>query len=166
MSYSVGQHLPRSYTPRYFSGLTLPHRAEFCLMTLPGLERLSLRMHSLPVVAKMANKYVGPSVCYTFVIPANIRQLCLLFEEARNSQPSIIFSDEINGLAPVHSSKQDQIHASIMLTFLGLMDGMDGRAQVVVIGATNRLDVVDPALRRPGRFHHEFTLGYPRLKQE
>jgi SpoVK/Ycf46/Vps4 family AAA+-type ATPase len=74
------------------------------------------------------------------------RQLRLLFEEARNCQPSIIFFDEIDGLAPVRSSKQDQIHASIVSTLLALMDGMDGRGQVVVIGATNRPDAVDPAL--------------------
>ncbi|CEH14670.1 aaa-domain-containing protein [Ceraceosorus bombacis] len=89
------------------------------------------------------------------------RQLRLLFEEARASQPSIIFFDEIDGLAPVRSSKQDQIHASIVSTLLALMDGMDGRGQVVVIGATNRPDSVDPALRRPGRFDREFYFGLP-----
>ncbi len=89
------------------------------------------------------------------------RQLRLLFEEARASQPSIIFFDEIDGLAPVRSSKQDQIHASIVSTLLALMDGMDGRGQVVVIGATNRPDAVDPALRRPGRFDREFYFGLP-----
>ncbi|KAF4602613.1 hypothetical protein EYR40_005828 [Pleurotus pulmonarius] len=91
------------------------------------------------------------------------RQLRLLFEEARNTQPSIIFFDEIDGLAPVRSSKQDQIHASIVSTLLALMDGMDGRGQVVVIGATNRPDAVDPALRRPGRFDREFYFGLPSL---
>lgn len=91
------------------------------------------------------------------------RQLRLLFEEARNSQPSIIFFDEIDGLAPVRSSKQDQIHASIVSTLLALMDGMDGRGQVIVIGATNRPDAVDPALRRPGRFDREFYFGLPGL---
>ncbi|KAF8992931.1 hypothetical protein BDQ17DRAFT_1253402 [Cyathus striatus] len=91
------------------------------------------------------------------------RQLRLLFEEARNSQPSIIFFDEIDGLAPVRSSKQDQIHASIVSTLLALMDGMDGRGQVVVIGATNRPDAIDPALRRPGRFDREFYFGLPAL---
>ncbi len=75
------------------------------------------------------------------------RQLRLLFEEARNCQPSIIFFDEIDGLAPVRSSKQDQIHASIVSTLLALMDGMDGRGQVVVIGATNRPDAVDQGRR-------------------
>ncbi|EAU82409.1 ATPase with bromodomain-containing protein [Coprinopsis cinerea okayama7 len=92
------------------------------------------------------------------------RQLRLLFEEARNSQPSIIFFDEIDGLAPVRSSKQDQIHASIVSTLLALMDGMDGRGQVIVIGATNRPDAVDPALRRPGRFDREFYFGLPGLE--
>ncbi|KAF7331024.1 AAA-domain-containing protein [Mycena venus] len=89
------------------------------------------------------------------------RQLRLLFEEARAHQPSIIFFDEIDGLAPVRSSKQDQIHASIVATLLALMDGMDGRGSVVVIGATNRPDALDPALRRPGRFDREFYFGLP-----
>ncbi|KAL9061579.1 MAG: hypothetical protein Q9162_000111 [Coniocarpon cinnabarinum] len=89
------------------------------------------------------------------------RQLRLLFEEARKNQPSIIFFDEIDGLAPVRSSKQEQIHASIVATLLALMDGMDGRGQVIVIGATNRPDSVDPALRRPGRFDREFFFPLP-----
>ncbi|KZT13243.1 AAA-domain-containing protein [Laetiporus sulphureus 93-53] len=92
------------------------------------------------------------------------RQLRLLFEEARNQQPSIIFFDEIDGLAPVRSSKQDQIHASIVSTLLALMDGMDGRGQVIVIGATNRPDAIDPALRRPGRFDREFYFPLPNLE--
>jgi SpoVK/Ycf46/Vps4 family AAA+-type ATPase len=91
------------------------------------------------------------------------RQLRLLFEEARKTQPSIIFFDEIDGLAPVRSSKQEQIHASIVATLLALMDGMDGRGQVIVIGATNRPDSVDPALRRPGRFDREFYFPLPNL---
>lgn len=91
------------------------------------------------------------------------RQLRLLFEEAKNQQPSIIFFDEIDGLAPVRSSKQEQIHASIVSTLLALMDGMDNRGQVIVIGATNRPDSVDPALRRPGRFDREFYFALPDL---
>lgn len=79
------------------------------------------------------------------------RQLRLLFEEAQKAQPAIIFFDEIDGLAPVRSSKQDQIHNSIVSTLLALMDGLNSRGQVVVIGATNRIDALDGALRRPGR---------------
>jgi len=92
------------------------------------------------------------------------KQLRLLFEEARRTQPSIIFFDEIDGLAPVRSSKQEQIHASIVSTLLALMDGMDGRGQVIVVGATNRPDNIDPALRRPGRFDREFYFPLPDLE--
>ncbi|KAJ7430551.1 P-loop containing nucleoside triphosphate hydrolase protein, partial [Mycena latifolia] len=69
--------------------------------------------------------------------------------------------DEINGLAPVRSSKQDQIRVSIVATLLALMDGMDSRGSFVVIGATNRPDALDPALRCPDRFDHEFYFGLP-----
>ncbi len=71
------------------------------------------------------------------------------------------FTDAGKGLAPVRSSKQEQIHASIVSTLLALMDGMDGRGQVIVIGATNRPDSIDPALRRPGRFDREFYFPLP-----
>ena len=70
-------------------------------------------------------------------------------------------TDLDEGLAPVRSSKQEQIHASIVSTLLALMDGMDGRGQVIVIGATNRPDSIDPALRRPGRFDREFYFPLP-----
>ena len=89
------------------------------------------------------------------------RQLRLLFEQAKRCQPSIIFFDEIDGLAPVRSTKQDQIHSSIVSTLLALMDGLDSRGQVVVIGATNRVDAIDPALRRPGRFDRELPFTLP-----
>jgi len=107
------------------------------------------------------------------------RQLRMLFEEAHRLQPSIIFFDEIDGLAPVRSSRQDQIHNSIVSTLLALMDGLDNRGtrcfcpllsplvdttragKVIVIGATNRIDAIDPALRRPGRFDREFAFSLP-----
>ncbi len=65
------------------------------------------------------------------------------------------------GLAPVRSSKQDQIHSSIVSTLLALMDGLDDRGHIIVIGATNRIDHIDPALRRPGRFDREFLFQPP-----
>eukprot|EP01126_Amoeba_proteus_P064557 TRINITY_DN9059_c0_g4_i2.p1 TRINITY_DN9059_c0_g4~~TRINITY_DN9059_c0_g4_i2.p1 ORF type:complete len:772 (+),score=175.82 TRINITY_DN9059_c0_g4_i2:144-2459(+) len=91
------------------------------------------------------------------------RQLRLLFENAKQHQPSIIFFDEIDGLAPVRSSRQDQIHSSIVSTLLALMDGLDNRGQVVVIGATNRIDHIDSGLRRPGRFDREFLFTLPNV---
>lgn len=91
------------------------------------------------------------------------RQLRMTFEAAKKHQPSIIFFDEIDGLAPVRSSRQDQIHSSIVSTLLGLMDGLDARGKVVVIGATNRVDAIDPALRRPGRFDRELIFTLPNM---
>lgn len=76
-------------------------------------------------------------------------------------RPSIIFFDEIDGLAPVRSTRQDQIHSSIVSTLLALMDGLDNRGEIVIIGATNRLDAIDPALRRPGRFDRELHFTLP-----
>ncbi|NXT80892.1 ATAD2 protein, partial [Zapornia atra] len=101
--------------------------------------------------ADCLNKWVGESE----------RQLRLLFDQAYKMRPSIIFFDEIDGLAPVRSAKQDQIHSSIISTLLSLMDGFDNRGEIVVIGATNRLDSIDPALRRPGRFDREFLFSLP-----
>ncbi|GCB74482.1 hypothetical protein scyTo_0003572 [Scyliorhinus torazame] len=90
--------------------------------------------------------------CLSKWVGESERQLRLLFDQAYLMRPSIIFFDEIDGLAPVRSSRQDQIHSSIVSTLLALMDGLDNRGEVVIIGATNRLDSIDPALRRPGRY--------------
>ncbi|XP_038666246.1 ATPase family AAA domain-containing protein 2-like isoform X4 [Scyliorhinus canicula] len=99
--------------------------------------------------------------CLSKWVGESERQLRLLFDQAYLMRPSIIFFDEVDGLAPVRSSRQDQIHSSIVSTLLALMDGLDSRGEIVVIGATNRLDSVDPALRRPGRFDREFLFGLP-----
>ncbi|XP_057689376.1 ATPase family AAA domain-containing protein 2-like isoform X2 [Corythoichthys intestinalis] len=99
--------------------------------------------------------------CLSKWVGESERQLRLLFDQAYQMRPSIIFFDEIDGLAPIRSSRQDQIHSSIVSTLLALMDGLDGRGEIVVIGATNRLDSIDPALRRPGRFDREFLFGLP-----
>ena len=89
------------------------------------------------------------------------RQLRLLFDQAYIMRPSIIFFDEIDGLAPVRSSRNDQIHSSIVSTLLALMDGLDNRGEIIVIGATNRIENIDPALRRPGRFDRELRFSLP-----
>ena len=79
-------------------------------------------------------------------------------------RPSVIFFDEIDGLAPVRSSRQDHIHSSIVSTLLALMDGLDARGEVIIIGATNRIDSIDPALRRPGRFDREILFNLPAVE--
>lgn len=76
-------------------------------------------------------------------------------------KPSIIFFDELDGLIPVRSSRNDQIHASIVSTLLALMDGLDDRGEIIIIGATNRVDAIDPAFRRPGRFDRELYFPLP-----
>ncbi|XP_037783045.1 ATPase family AAA domain-containing protein 2B-like isoform X2 [Penaeus monodon] len=102
--------------------------------------------------------------CLSKWVGESERQLRLLFDQAYQMRPSIIFFDEIDGLAPVRSSRQDQIHSSIVSTLLALMDGLDSRGEVVIIGATNRIDAIDPALRRPGRFDREFHFPLPSAK--
>eukprot|EP00111_Clytia_hemisphaerica_P018767 TCONS_00055493-protein len=102
--------------------------------------------------------------CLSKWVGESERQLRLLFDQAYTMRPSIIFFDEIDGIAPVRSTRQDQIHSSIVSTLLALMDGLDARGEIVVIGATNRLDSIDPALRRPGRFDREFLFGLPNRK--
>ncbi|XP_051138999.1 ATPase family AAA domain-containing protein At1g05910 isoform X3 [Andrographis paniculata] len=129
------------------TGKTLIARALACAASKAG-EKVSFYMRK---GADVLSKWVGEAE----------RQLKLLFEEAQKNQPSIIFFDEIDGLAPVRSSKQEQIHNSIVSTLLALMDGLDSRGQVVLIGATNRVDAIDGALRRPGRFDREFTFPLP-----
>lgn len=105
--------------------------------------------------ADLLSKWIGESE----------KQLRLLFEQAAEMKPSIIFFDELDGLAPVRSSRQDQVHASIVSTLLALMDGLSDRGEVIVVGATNRIDAIDPALRRPGRFDRELFFPLP-SKQE
>ena len=99
--------------------------------------------------------------CLSKWIGESERQLRLLFDQAYQMRPSIIFFDEIDGLAPVRSSRQDQIHSSIVSTLLALMDGLDDRGEVIIIGATNRIENIDPALRRPGRFDRELRFALP-----
>ncbi|KAI5582925.1 hypothetical protein BDE02_07G119300 [Populus trichocarpa] len=129
------------------TGKTLIARALACAASKAG-QKVSFYMRK---GADVLSKWVGEAE----------RQLKLLFEEAQRNQPSIIFFDEIDGLAPVRSSKQEQIHNSIVSTLLALMDGLDSRGQVVLIGATNRVDAIDGALRRPGRFDREFNFPLP-----
>ena len=102
--------------------------------------------------------------CLSKWIGESERQLRMLFDQAYQMRPSIIFFDEIDGLAPVRSSRQDQIHSSIVSTLLALMDGLDNRGEIVIIGATNRIENIDPALRRPGRFDREFPFFLPNRK--
>ncbi|KAL3678186.1 hypothetical protein R1sor_021142 [Riccia sorocarpa] len=151
--------------PQFFANYSITPPRGVLLCGPPGTGK-TLVARALASAATRAGQKVnfymrkGADVLSKWVGEAE-RQLKLLFEEAQRCQPSIIFFDEIDGLAPVRSSKQEQIHNSIVSTLLALMDGLDSRGQVVVIGATNRVDAIDGALRRPGRFDREFMFPLP-----
>ncbi len=84
-----------------------------------------------------------------------------IFEEANHNTPSIIFIDELDSIAPKRSEVTGEVERRVVAQLLSMMDGLKERGQVVVIGATNRLDAIDPALRRPGRFDREIEIGVP-----
>ncbi|MDM7939896.1 MAG: CDC48 family AAA ATPase [Methanothrix sp.] len=84
-----------------------------------------------------------------------------IFEEAQKGAPSIIFIDEIDSIAPKRGEVTGEVERRVVAQLLAMMDGLKERGQVVVIGATNREDAIDPALRRPGRFDREIEIGVP-----
>ena len=100
---------------------------------------------------EIMSKYVGGS-------EENLREY---FEEAEENSPSIIFIDELDAIAPKREETNGEAERRTVAQLLTLMDGLKSRGQVVVIGATNRPDSLDPALRRPGRFDREIEIGVP-----
>jgi transitional endoplasmic reticulum ATPase len=100
---------------------------------------------------EVINKFYGQS-------EANLRSV---FEEASTHTPSVIFIDEIDALAPKRADVAGEVEKRVVAQLLGLMDGLQARGQVIVIGATNLPDALDPALRRPGRFDRELNVGVP-----
>jgi transitional endoplasmic reticulum ATPase len=84
-----------------------------------------------------------------------------VFQEAQKNAPSIIFIDELDSIAPKREEVSGEVERRIVAQLLSLMDGLKARGKVVVIGATNRINAIDPALRRPGRFDREIELGVP-----
>ncbi len=84
-----------------------------------------------------------------------------IFEEAKRNAPAIIFIDEIDAIAPKRSEVTGEVEKRLVAQLLSLMDGIQERGQVIVIGATNRPDAIDPALRRPGRFDREIEVPVP-----
>nr|CAA56097.1 cdcH [Halobacterium salinarum] len=89
------------------------------------------------------------------------QQLREIFEDAKDDSPSIIFIDELDSIAPKREDVTGEVERRVVAQLLTMMDGLEGRGQVIVIAATNRVDAVDPALRRPGRFDREIEIGVP-----
>ncbi len=100
---------------------------------------------------EIMNKYYGET-------EARLRDI---FKEAKDNSPSIIFIDEIDAIAPKREEAYGDVEKRVVAQLLALMDGLTDRGNVIVLGATNRPDSVDPALRRPGRFDREVEISVP-----
>ncbi|MBU0466711.1 MAG: CDC48 family AAA ATPase [Nanoarchaeota archaeon] len=87
-----------------------------------------------------------------------------IFEDAEKNAPSIIFFDEIDAIAPKREDVQGEVERRVVSQLLSMMDGLKSRGKVIVIGATNRVNSLDPALRRPGRFDREIEISVPGKK--
>ncbi|MEA3515469.1 MAG: CDC48 family AAA ATPase [Nanoarchaeota archaeon] len=102
----------------------------------------------------------GPEIMSKFYGQSeeNIRKI---FEDAEKNAPSIIFIDEVDAIAPKREETRGEVERRVVAQLLSLMDGLKSRGKVVVIAATNMPDILDPALRRPGRFDREIEIGVP-----
>ncbi len=89
------------------------------------------------------------------------KKIRTLFEEAEKTAPTIIFIDEIDAMAPKREEVHGEVERRVVSQLLTMMDGLKSRGRVIVIGATNRVNALDPALRRPGRFDRELELNAP-----
>jgi transitional endoplasmic reticulum ATPase len=102
----------------------------------------------------------GPEIMSKFYGESEER-LRETFKQAQENSPSIIFIDEIDSIAPKREEVSGDVEKRVVSQLLTMMDGLESRGKVVVIGATNRPDALDPALRRPGRFDREIEIGIP-----
>ncbi len=102
----------------------------------------------------------GPEIMSKFY-GASEERLRKLFKEAEDKAPSIIFIDEIDSIAPKRETVSGEVERRVVAQLLSLMDGLKGRGRIIVIGATNRINSIDEALRRPGRFDREIELKVP-----
>lgn len=102
----------------------------------------------------------GPEIMSKFYGQSeeNLRKI---FDEAKENSPAIIFIDELDSIAPKRAEVTGEVERRVVAQLLSLMDGLEGRGEVIVIGATNRVNDVDSALRRPGRFDREIEIGVP-----
>jgi transitional endoplasmic reticulum ATPase len=146
--------------PELFSGLGIEPHSGILLYGPPGCGKtLIAKVLASESEANMfsingpeiMNKYYGET-------EARLREI---FKEAKDNSPSIIFIDEIDAIAPKREEAYGDVEKRVVAQLLALMDGLTDRGNVIVLGATNRPDSVDPALRRPGRFDREVEISVP-----
>jgi transitional endoplasmic reticulum ATPase len=102
----------------------------------------------------------GPEIMSKFYGESE-KKIRSIFDEAEKNSPSIIFIDEIDAIAPKREDVQGEVERRVVSQLLTMMDGLKSRGRVIVIGATNRVNSIDPALRRPGRFDREISISVP-----
>nr|MDO8108971.1 CDC48 family AAA ATPase [Candidatus Sigynarchaeota archaeon] len=102
----------------------------------------------------------GPEIMSKFYGESE-KRLRSIFKEAEDNAPSILFIDELDAIAPKREEVTGEVERRVVAQMLGLMDGLHSRGRVVIIGATNRPNALDPALRRPGRFDREIEIKIP-----
>jgi transitional endoplasmic reticulum ATPase len=105
----------------------------------------------------------GPEIMGRFYGESEQR-LREMFQQARQQAPSIVFIDELDSIAPKREEAKGEVERRVVAQLLTLMDGLEARQNVIVIGATNRVNAIDEALRRPGRFDREIVIGAPDAK--
>jgi len=102
----------------------------------------------------------GPEVMSKFYGESE-KKIRDIFEEAEKTAPTIVFIDELDAIAPKREEVQGEVERRVVSQILTMMDGLKARGKVIVIGATNRVNAIDPALRRPGRFDREIEISVP-----
>lgn len=149
--------------PEVFERLGMKPPKGVLLHGLPGCGK-TLLARAVAHEADTAFIYVsGPEIIQKFYGESEAR-LRKIFEDARQRAPCIIFFDEIDALAPKRERVEGEVEKRVVAQLLALMDGLKSRGDVVVMAATNRPNSIDPALRRPGRFDREITIGIPNAR--
>ncbi len=146
--------------PELFSGLGIEPHSGILLYGPPGCGKTLIA--KVLASESEANMYSinGPEIMNKYYGETEAR-LRDIFKEAKDNSPSIIFIDEIDAIAPKREEAYGDVEKRVVAQLLALMDGLTDRGNVIVLGATNRPDSVDPALRRPGRFDREVEISVP-----
>jgi transitional endoplasmic reticulum ATPase len=151
-------------TPELFQQLGIGPPKGVLLYGPPGCGKTLLAKAVATVSQANFFSINGPEIMSKFYGESEQR-LREVFENARQQTPSIIFIDELDSIAPKRDEVIGEVERRVVAQLLTLMDGLEARGNVVVIGATNRMNAIDPALRRPGRFDREIELGIPNQQE-
>ncbi|MCY0850549.1 CDC48 family AAA ATPase [Sulfuracidifex metallicus] len=149
--------------PEVFQHLGIEPPKGVLLYGPPGVGKTLLARALANEIGAYFTSINGPEIMSKFYGESEQR-LREIFDEAEKNAPSIVFIDEIDAIAPKREESTGEVEKRVVAQLLTLMDGIKGRGKIVIIGATNRPDAVDQALRRPGRFDREIEIRPPDTK--